>query len=283
MARWPCRAPCACGSMGDEPDDAGGAIQLKLRYRLLIIPALGGDPDWLDLSPVSAETMGRSVAAGEATPTVLIRHQRPYVLLGPRDHRLPDLPGGIRYLQGLGLPVYDRIGGGSAVLLDQDCISFAVARPCRDLGAIARNYDELTAGVRLALRGLGLETEFGAAIGSYCEGPNDLLVGGLKVAGVAQSVRGGFALVSGMLLVRQDPVHATDLINRFYAAAGGEPDRRADVVTSMEARLGRPVSTTEIQERLLAGFASVFDLEPDRFTDAEKERARSLVPIRRMG
>lgn len=254
----------------------------KPRFRLLTIPAQG-DPDWLDLSPVSAETMGRSAALGEAGPTVLIRHQKPYVLLGPKDHRLPELSGGIRYLQGLGLPVYDRIGGGSAVLLDQDCISFAVARPCRDLGMITRNYDELTMGVKLALHALGLEPTFGAALGSYCEGPNDLLVNGLKIAGVAQSVRSGFALVSGMLLFRQDPAHATGLINRFYDAAGGRPDRQAGVVTSIEAQVGRPMSLREVEERLLEGFADCFDLAQDTFTPAEKQRAQSLVPLRRLG
>lgn len=249
-----------------------------MKARLLTITP---DSDWIDLSPVSAETMGLSVA--ERGLTILIRHQKPFVLLGPKDHRLPDLAGGIAWLQKQGLPVYDRIGGGAAVLLDEDCLSFAVARPCRDLGQITRNYDELTHGVRNALSGLGLDPVFGAAVGSYCEGPNDLLVGGLKVAGVAQSVRSGFALVSGMLLVRQDPAVATGVVNQFYAAAGANPDRKADVVTSIEAQIGRPIAPDEMLERLVAGFRECFDLEPDSFTREERERAMALVPVRRRG
>ncbi len=250
-------------------------------FRLLTIPAAGAS-EWLDLSPVSAETMGRSVAMGQAPPTVLIRHQKPYVLLGPKDNRLPDLPRGLGYLRSLNLPVFDRLGGGSAVLLDHDCVSFAVARPCRDLSMVTRNYDELTVGVRLALRALGLKPTFGTAVGSYCEGPNDLLVDGLKVAGIAQAIRGGVALVSGMILVRQDPEYATGVINRFYDAAGGRPDRQAAVVTSVERLLGRSVDPQEVAEHLRRGFAEVFDLRPDQFTPFEEERARSLLKVRRL-
>lgn len=250
------------------------------RYRLLRIDP--DDADWLPLSPVSAETMALSVTAGESPPTVLIRHQNPYVLLGPRDRRLPDLAGGVAFLRDQGLTAFMRLGGGSAVLLDQDCVSFAVARPCRDVGAVTRNYDELTRGVRNALESLGLPVVFGAAAGSYCEGPNDLLVRGLKIAGVAQAIRQGYALVSGMVLVRQDPVDATDLLNRFYEAAGAEPSLTPAVVTSVTAEVGRPITPTEVAEAIRTGFDAGFDLEPDRFSPTERSRALALVRLRRV-
>lgn len=249
-------------------------------YRLLQITP--DQPDWLPLSPVSAETMALSVAAGEALPTVLIRHQNPYILLGPKDGRLPDLPGGIAFLRSRGLTAFMRLGGGSAVLLDRDCVSFAVARPCRDVGAVARNYDELTLGVRIGLESLGLPVVFGAAVGSYCEGPNDLLVRGLKIAGVAQALRQGYALVSGMVLVRQDPVATTELLNRFYEAAGAEPSLTPAVVTSVAAEVGRAVTPEAVAEAITAGFSAVFDLEPDRFAAREHARAAGLVRLRRV-
>src|SRR5690606_27095759 len=152
--------------------------------------------------PALAEAIGEAVARGEVPPTLLLRWQRPHVLLGPVDGRLPRLGEGVRWLEARGYPVYMRISGGSAVFLDEHCLGFAVAVPCRDLTRLRDNYERLLAGLIAALVSLGIPARFGEAPGSYCPGPYDLLLeDGRKIAGVAQAMRRGFAEVGGMLLV----------------------------------------------------------------------------------
>lgn len=250
-------------------------------YRYISIDGTASD-ELLALSPTIAEAAAVSVGAGEAPPTIVVRRQKPYALLGPKDRRLPAVDDGAAVLRNAGLPVFRRIAGGTAVILDEGCISFAVIKPCRDFTMIHRNFDEMTVGVRLALRRLGIESEFGAAPGSFCEGPYDLVSGGRKIAGVAQAMRRGFAMVSGMLLVSQDPVPVTKLLNEFYAAAGGTPDLIPDNVVTLSGLLGRPVTVEEVEEALKAGFAEAHGWVPGEPTAAELARAEQLIAERRI-
>lgn len=250
-------------------------------YRLISIDGQAS-PELLELSPVVAEAVAHAVGAGEASPTVIIRRQAPYALLGPQDARLPQLEQGLAVLQAAGLPVYERIAGGTAVILDEGCLSFAVTRPCRDLTSIHRNFRELSAGVIEAIKDLGAEADFGAAPGSFCEGDYDLVVGGMKVAGIAQALRRGFTLVSGMLLVNQDPVPVTEVLNRFYSAAGGAANLIPDNVINLSQLLGRPLTMEEAEAALYKGFARVLGLEEATLSPAEISHARALLHGRRV-
>ncbi|MFO7245825.1 MAG: lipoate--protein ligase family protein [Thermaerobacter sp.] len=242
------------------------------------------DPFLLDASPVLAETIGEAVARGDAPPTLLLRWQHPHVLLGPADGRLPHLDRAAAWLESVhGLPAYMRISGGSAVLLDETTLSFAVAVPCRDLTRLHDNYQTLLLGLFDALAGLGVAARFGEAPGSYCPGPYDLVLGdGRKIAGVAQALRRGFAEVGGMLLLGQDPVKAVRILEGFYEQAGGP--RRFDPasVTSLSAVLGRPVDRREAAEAIIAAYAARVRLEPGELTAAERARARALLEVRRV-
>src|SRR5690606_12418828 len=168
------------------------------------------------------------------------------------------------------------------IFLDEHCLSFAVAVPCRDRTLILRNFETLTEGVRRGLRRLGLDAVFGEAPGSFCPGPYDLMVDGFKVAGVAQALRGGFALVSGMVLVSQDPVPVTDLLNRFYAAAGGDAALVPHLVAPLTRLLGRPVSVDEVEAAPRQGFAELLPLTPSSLTPTERERAANMARARRV-
>ncbi|MCY0877829.1 MAG: lipoate--protein ligase family protein [Firmicutes bacterium] len=236
----------------------------------------------LRLSPVLAETVARWCAAKEAT-AVVIRHQSPYVLLGPKDRRLPNLSHAVQWLESQGYPVFMRIGGGSAVLLDGDCLSFAVSRPCRDLTAWQDNFLTMSRGVIRALHALGIPAEFGRAAGSYCEGPYDLVVHGRKIAGIAQAIRGGFALVSGMLLVRQDPERTTHLLQEFYHRAGSPLRLEASAVTALHRFPGLAgVTLAQVEQALIDGFAADYALSPQPLSSAEKALAQQLLTERRL-
>lgn len=238
------------------------------------------DPENFWLSPVMAEVIGHSAAEGH--PTVLVREQPRYLLLGPKDRRLPRILQAAQSIEDEGWPVFMRIGGGSAVLLDGTCLSFAVARACRDLTTLERNFRELGQGVVLALGRLGLPAQFGAAPGSYCEGPYDLVVGGKKVAGISQAIRRGFALVSGMILVSQDPVTTTARLQRLYREAGSDQRLSAEAVTSLEILLGRELSLQTLRESLFEGFETALGpLLPGPIRDEEWQQGRTIYPERR--
>lgn len=231
-------------------------------------------PERLALSPLLAETMAREVARS-GRPALLVRHQAPYLLLGPQDRRLPRLADGLAWLAEQNLPVYHRLGGGSAVRLDQDCLSFAVARPCRDLTAWRANFIEMAAGAIRGLTRLGLPAEFGEAAGSYCPGPFDVVVNGVKVAGMAQAIRGGYALVSGMLLVHQDPEAATTFVNEFYRRAGSPRSYVPQAVGRLDAFV--PGLTLDaVESAVIAGYAEAADLIEAPFTAAEWALAAAL-------
>jgi lipoate-protein ligase A len=214
---------------------------------------------------------------------VVIRHQKPYVLLGPKDRRLPHLDDAVAWLNSQGYPVFMRIGGGSAVLLDQECLSFAVSEPCRDFTVWESNFKRMAQGVIDGLRSLGIPAEFGRAVGSYCEGPYDLVAGQKKIAGIAQAIRGGFALVSGMLLIRQDPQSTTRLLQEFYVRAGSDLQLNPDAVTALMHLPGmQAVTTDEVEESLKYGFSQHYQLVDDPLSDDELRLAASLMAERHM-
>lgn len=235
-------------------------------------------PEWiLDIAPALAEAVAQSVATS-GRPAVVLRHQRPYVLLGPKDRRLPRLDEAVGWLQAQNLPVIVRVSGGSAVLLDRGCLSFAIIRPSRDLTVWQRNFAEMCQGIIRGLRRLGVAAEFGEAPGSYCPGPYDLLVGGKKIAGVAQAIRAGYAMVSGMILVHQDPDRTTHLIRQFYERAGQPKTYQSDAVTRLDALV--PITMNEVHDALIDGFAEELGLEPEDLTTAERLLATHRVAER---
>jgi lipoate-protein ligase A len=191
-------------------------------------------PEQFDLSPVLAEVLGQ-VCAHHGDYGVMVREHNPYLLLGPKDRQLPGLPQAIHWAWEQELPVYMRVGGGSVVLLDRTCISFAVAKPCRDLTTWEANFRQMAQPVIDGLSLLGFYSQFGRAHDSYCEGPFDLVdAEGRKVAGIAQAIRGGAALVSGMIMVHQDPLRTTQFIQEFYDRAGSGKRLRPEAVTAID-------------------------------------------------
>lgn len=230
-------------------------------------------PDLLSLSPALAETVARGVVAS-ATPAILLRTQAPYVLLGPKDRRLPTLERAVHWLRTQELPAVFRLGGGSAVLLDGGCLSFAVVRPSRDLTAWQGNFIQMTEGVLRGLRRLGLAVEFGEAPGSYCPGAYDLLLEGKKIAGIAQAIRGGYAMVSGMILVNQDPMATTTLLQEFYARAGDGRRLSPDAVTRLDAAID--VTIDQVFDALVSGFGELHNLHPLALSPDERLLAERL-------
>ncbi len=261
----------------------------NLEHTLEILPPAGFmladphtmTPEQFALSPVLAETLGQ-VCAREGAYGVMIREHDPYFLLGPKDRQLPRLSEAVHWVWSQGLPVYMRVGGGSAVLLDRACISFAVAKPCRDLTVWEANFRQMAQPVMDGLSLLGCPSQFGLAQDSYCEGPYDLIDRqGRKIAGIAQAIRGGSALVSGMIMVHQDPVSTTEFIQEFFDRAGARKRLRPSAVTALDRVPGLAgISMADVKTALTQGFAKHFALRPESFNPPEWAIAKTLAPER---
>lgn len=232
------------------------------------------------LAPVVAEALAETAATGQ--PALVVRQSPAYLLFGPQDRRWPRFTDAVRWSYDRGYPAFMRIGGGSVVWVDADTIAFAAARPCRDLTAMQANYRELAGPVVDLFTAWGIPAQFGAAPGSYCEGPWDIVVAGQKLVGVAQAIRAGYTLVSGLILVRQDPIRATQLLEAVYAAGGFPQTLNPAAVTHLEALLGRSVTDAAVIDGLYKAYSRVFDLVPSAVTPAEQARAATLLATRQI-
>lgn len=252
-----------------------------MRLRLITLDRRAA-PRRFALGPALPESVALTVGAG-GMAALVVSENDPHVLLGPRDRRLPGIERGIAWLRSRELPVLERIGGGSAVLLDEGCVSFAVAVPCSDLTRARENFAELTGGVLRALGELGIAARVGATAGAFCDGPYDVKVGGRKLVGVAQAIRRGFALVSGMVLVSQDPWTSTGIVQGFYERAGSLERLRPEAVTSVARELGRPVTAAEVAQALVRGYGETAQLVASSPDPAEWDEAERILARRRVG
>lgn len=168
-------------------------------------------------------------------------------------------------------------------MLDEQCLSFAVSQPCRDFTTWETNFQEMAQGVIDGLTSLGISCGFGRAAGSYCEGPYDLVAEGRKIAGIAQAIRGGFALVSGMLLIHQDPVGTTALLQEFYQRAGSNVVLDPNAVTALSHLRGMAALSVDSAEKALReGFARHFRLQHEPLSAEELALAEQLMMERRL-
>ena len=158
-----------------------------------------------------------------------------------------------------GVDVVRRPSGGGTVFHDEEGeVTYSVAVPLDWVGEPWRLYRAVCGGLAGELQGLGLDA-------SYKE-PNDVLVGGLKVSGSAQVVRGGCVLQHGTLM------YATRLwlLKRLVPGA-----RR---VTTLSEALGRSVGYVEAARIIVSAVEKGLGVEasPGGFGLDEMEAARRL-------
>ncbi|MFB6303600.1 MAG: lipoate--protein ligase family protein [Haloferacaceae archaeon] len=245
-------------------DDAGPAPSRSDAVRVVRGRAADVDADRAATATLldraaTATLLDRAAAAGR----VGVRAWTParQVAFGPRDVRDRGFERARRAARRRGYRVVERRVGGRAVAYTGRTVAFARAAPVADARrGLDERYESVVGAVVDALGGLGADVERGEPADSFCPGTHSVRVrGGGKVAGVAQRVREGAALVAGCVLV-DDAAAQRSVLGPVYdalgvpfdpdavgsvAAAGGAADPER-VARALEAALvgGRPTRTT---------------------------------------
>jgi len=196
----------------------------------------------------SMAMLARTAETGERAVRVWRPHRQ--VAFGRRDAGDAGFERARAAAREHGFPPLERDVGGRAVAYTGTTVAFARTEPVADVRTgLGDRYERATADVAGALAALGVDVERGEPPDSFCPGTHSLSAGG-KLAGIAQRVRQGAAVVAGVLVVADHDAIAAVLEDVYraldvpldpgtvgsVARAGGpaDPDR---VVTAVEEAL----------------------------------------------
>jgi octanoyl-[GcvH]:protein N-octanoyltransferase len=196
---------------------------------------------------VTAEMLAEVAERGVPAVRVWTPHRQ--VAFGRRDSHADDYEEAKAAAEARGYPPIERSVGGRAVAYTgETTLAFATAVPVDDMRqGLDRRYEEATRTVLDALRDLGVVAQRGEPDASFCPGAHSVQSDG-KIAGIAQRVTRGSALVSGCLLVDEradlvgvlDPVYTAldvpfDPDSVGTVADAGGPDDPNEVARALEA------------------------------------------------
>ncbi|MEM2225940.1 MAG: biotin/lipoate A/B protein ligase family protein [Candidatus Bathyarchaeia archaeon] len=173
----------------------------------------------------------------------------------------------------LGVDIVRRPTGGGAVYHDSDgelTYSLVVdAGNPRVSADFLTSYRALCEGIVRGLRSLGLDAHFNPV--------NDVLVGGRKISGNAQTRRLGTVLQHGTVLLRAD-------LSRMFRVLRIADEKLRDKmisaaqerVTTIERELGRAVGFEEVSDALRRGFEEALGIELEEGDLSEEERSLAM-------
>jgi lipoate-protein ligase A len=164
---------------------------------------------------VVARLLDRAADEGEAA----VRAWRPHrqLAFGRRDSRADNYDVAKKVADACEFPPVERSVGGRAVAYTGNTVAFAKVVPLADMRVgMDDRYDEVTQAVQRALWRLRVPAVRGEPEASFCPGDYSIQRDG-KIVGVAQRVRKGAALVSGVVVVR-DHEEIAGVLDPVYAA-----------------------------------------------------------------
>jgi len=212
------------------------------------------------------EAILNSVAEGRQPPTLrMYGWNPPTVTLG--------------YFQGLedevdreacsraGVDIVRRVTGGGAVFHEAELTYSIVLPESHPLArsSILDSYRALCAGIEEGLALYGLKGEFVPL--------NDVLVGGKKISGNAQTRKRGCILQHGTILLDVDVERMFSLLRVSSEKLKGKLIKDVkERVTSLRSQLGRSVELTEAAEVFSKGFATALNVELRKTEPSPSER-----------
>ncbi|UCD44706.1 MAG: lipoate--protein ligase family protein [Candidatus Bathyarchaeota archaeon] len=170
----------------------------------------------------------------------------------------------------LGVDVIRRITGGGAVFHDYNGeITYSLVAPDDDPkipADILTSYELICGAIVEGLAKIGVDSEFKPV--------NDIIAGGRKISGNAQTRRHGVVLQHGTVLVDSDIRKMFQVLRVSDAKISDKLIQVVeDRVTNIRRYLGRDVPFDEVREALISGFEQTLDMElvPGELTDYEEE------------
>lgn len=198
----------------------------------------------------TADLLAWTARNGEPTLRVWTPHRQ--VAFGRRDARADGYEEATAVAREHGFEPHERSVGGRAVAYTGGTVAFARAEPVADIRTgMADRYEDATTTIQRALWKLDVPVQRGEPADTFCPGDYSLSRDG-KIAGIAQRVRKGAALVSGVIVVDGHAAIA-DVLDPVYEALDVPFD--PDTVGSVERAGGRadPETVVETVEDALVG------------------------------
>jgi octanoyl-[GcvH]:protein N-octanoyltransferase len=160
------------------------------------------------------------VADGDRPAAVRVYEPGPTVAFSKLDRQAPGFAAACDAARAHGYEPVIRLGGGHAAAYGPGCLIHEEIAPHHStLEGLQERYAQETMLVQEALRRLGVPVTAGRLEGEYCAGAHSLHAGGVKVAGIAQRVIKGAALISTVLLVDAGPSLRAVLVDVYRALA----------------------------------------------------------------
>jgi lipoate-protein ligase A len=157
--------------------------------------------------------------AERARPAVVrVYEPGPTVAFSKLDSHSPGFAAACAAARTHGYAPVVRLGGGHAAAYGPGCLIHEEIVPHHStLEGLGERYARESAIVERALAGQGVTVTAGQLDGEYCAGAHSLHAGGVKVAGIAQRVIKGAALVSTVVLVDAGPSLRAVLVDVYRA------------------------------------------------------------------
>ncbi|ODR83102.1 lipoate--protein ligase [Haladaptatus sp. W1] len=196
---------------------------------------------------VTAAMLTETAETGEAAVRVWTPHRQ--IAFGRRDARAEKYDVAKSVARSCDFEPLERSVGGRAVAYTGTTVAFATTVPLEDMRTgMEERYAETTETLQRAFWRLGVPAQRGEPSQSFCPGDYSLQWKG-KIAGIAQRVRTGAALVSGVVVVDDheeiaavlDPIYAAldvpfnpDSVGSVAKAGGnGDPKEVAETIEAM--------------------------------------------------
>lgn len=221
------------------------------------------------------EAVMLAMKAGEAPPTFRIYRWSPSaVSIGTFQGMNEEV--NVDYCKRNGIDVVRRVTGGGAVYHDYEGeITYSIILP-KDHRLvpkdIIKSYEILCNGIVVALAKLGIDAQFVPI--------NDIVTGGKKISGNAQTRRYGTVLQHGTTLLDLD-------VEMMFSVLRVSKEKVSDKmiqdvkqrVTSIRDTLGRHVEFGELRDALVEGFSEALgvDLVPEKLSKNELSNAELLA------
>lgn len=218
------------------------------------------------------EAVLQSVAAGKAAPTLRLYAWKPRaVSIGYFQGLHEEVD--VQACSGRGIDVVRRITGGGAVFHAAE-LTYSLVVPLGNpvvAGDILASYRSICSGVVAGCAALGVTADFVPL--------NDIVSGGKKISGNAQTRKHGCVLQHGTVILSVDVDEMFSLLRVPSEKMKGKliEDVKARV-SSLSAITGKPLGFADVVPAFRNGFASALgvELEPGKPTEAELAMAVQL-------